>query len=250
MMLRLLAPAVLLAAALALPTAGCSQSSNSDEVFGAKVRAYLLAHPEVVSEALAKLQADNDAKAAEASHQGIVKEKAALEHDPGDFVANPGGKITVVEFFDYKCPYCKTSADAVVKLIHDNPDVRFVFKEFPILSDTSNHAAIDQLLTKNQGRYLQVFQDLMRQPGLDDDSAKAVFKAQGVDLAAADTPAARAAAEKHLAENRALAHAVGVEGTPAFIIDGKRIDGWAPDELQAGLDAERGKTAPKAATAG
>jgi protein-disulfide isomerase len=239
MMLRAVLPSLLLAAALALPTAGCSQGS-SDPAFGAKVRAYIMAHPEVIEEALTKLVASKEEKAAQSASLGILNNRAQLEHDPEDFVANPNGRITVVEFFDYKCPYCKTSGESVIKLIHDNPDVRFVFKEFPILSDTSSHAATYQLLAKSQGRYLDVFQALMRQPGLSDQNVLDIFKDKGVDLAAADTPAARAAVEKHLAANRALAHDIGVEGTPAFVVDGKRIDGWVPEDLQAGIDAQRG----------
>jgi protein-disulfide isomerase len=238
MMLRAVLPALLLAAAVALPTAGCSQSTN-DAAFGAKVRAYLMAHPEVVEEALTKLEANKEAKAAQSASMGILRNKQALEHDARDFVANPGGRITVVEFFDYKCPYCKTSADSVIKLIHDNPDVRFVFKEFPILSDTSNHAATYQLLAKQQGHYLDVFQAFMHQPGLSDQNVADILKDKGVDLASADTPSARASVDQHLAANRALAHDVGVDGTPAFVVNGKRIDGWVPEDLQAGIDAQR-----------
>jgi len=237
-MLRHLAPCLLLAAVLALPTAGCSQSAN-DLAFGAKVRAYLMQHPEVIEEALTKLEANKEAKAAQAASAGILRNKSALEHDPRDFVANPNGRITVVEFFDYKCPYCKTSADSVIKLIHDNPDVRFVFKEFPILSDTSSHAATYQLEAKAQGHYLENFQGFMHQPGLSDENVTEIMRNNGVNLAAADTPEARAAVEQHLAANKQLAHDVGVEGTPAFIVGGKRIDGWVPEDIQAGIDAQR-----------
>jgi protein-disulfide isomerase len=193
----------------------------------------------VVEEALTKLEANKEAKAAQSAGIGIIRNKSQLERDPADFVANPNGRITVVEFFDYKCPYCKTSADSVVKMIHDNPDVRFVFKEFPILSDTSSHAATYQLLAKGQGHYLDVFQSFMRQPGLSDQNVADILKDKGVDLAAADTPNARAAVDQHLAANRALAHDIGVEGTPAFVVDGKRIDGWVPEDIQAGIDAQR-----------
>lgn len=236
-----LLPCLLAAAALGLPTIGCSQDTRADKAFGEKVRAYLLNHPEVIEEAMTKLEADKDTKAAEVSSAGIAKNKAALERDPGDFVANPGGRVTVVEFFDYKCPYCKTSADQVVKLIRDNPDVRLVFKEFPILSDISGRAAQGQLASRSQGHYLAVFQGLMRQAALNEDTMAAVFKDNGVDLASAETPEAKAAAERHLSENRSLAHAIGVDGTPAFIVDGKRIDGWSPEDLEAGIAAERAK---------
>jgi protein-disulfide isomerase len=240
MMLRFVLPSLLLAAAIALPTAGCSQNTN-DPAFGAKVRAYIMAHPEMIEEALTKLEANKEAKAAQSASIGIIRNKSQLERDPADFVANPNGRITVVEFFDYKCPYCKTSADNVVKMIHDNPDVRFVFKEFPILSDTSSHAATYQLLARGEGHYLDVFQGFMHQPGLSDQNVADILKDKGVDLASVDTPAARAAVDQHLAANRQLAHDIGVEGTPAFVVDGKRIDGWVPEDVQAGIDAERRK---------
>jgi protein-disulfide isomerase len=226
-MLRKFAPLLMLAVVLGAPAVGCSQAST-DPNFRAKVRAYIIAHPEVVDEA-----------AAQAASAGIRRNQTALERDPADFVANPNGRITVVEFFDYKCPYCKTSAESVIKMIHDNPDVRFVFKEFPILSDTSSHAATYQLLTRSQGRYLENFQGFMRQPGLSDQNVADILKQNGVNLAAADTPAARAAVERHLAANRKLAHDIGVEGTPAFIVGGRRIDGWVPEDIQAGIDAQR-----------
>jgi len=124
-------------------------------------------------------------------------------------------------------------------MIHDNPDVRFVFKEFPILSDTSSHAAVYQLEAKNQGRYLQNFQSFMHQPALSDENVKDIMKADGNDLAAADTPQARKAVDAHLADNKQLAHDIGVEGTPAFVVNGKRIDGWVPEDVQAGIAAAR-----------
>lgn len=230
--------AALLGGALLALAGGCSRAADADDAFGARVRAYLLKHPEVLEEALQKLEAQKSERADAAAAEGIARNKAKLENDPEDFVANPAGRRTVVEFFDYKCPYCKTSADQVVKLIKDHPDVRFVFKEFPILSDTSSHAAVDQLIARGQGRYLDLFQTLMDEPALEDEKTEAAFKKAGVDLKRLDTPEARAAAEKHLAANRALAHEVGVEGTPAFIVNGKRIDGWQPDEVEAGLAAE------------
>ncbi|MRT32864.1 DsbA family protein, partial [Xylella fastidiosa subsp. multiplex] len=75
----------------------------------------------------------------------LAANRSLLERDGDDFVANPNGKVTVVEFFDYKCTYCKASAQAVLDIIAKNPDVRFVFKEMPILTDTSSKASEAQL---------------------------------------------------------------------------------------------------------
>ena len=119
--------------------------SRAEAAFGQSVRAYLLEHPEVIEEAVAKLQEKKQAEAAtqaataEADARKLIPHyRAELERDPRDFVANPDGKITVVEFFDYNCGYCKLAAPEVLKLIEENPDVRFVFKEFPIFGEASD----------------------------------------------------------------------------------------------------------------
>ena len=87
-------------AALALPLAACQKQEDD---FGQKVRAYLLAHPEVIEEAVVKLQQNKEAAAHEAARASLAKYREQLERDPRDFVANPNGSITVVEFFDYRC---------------------------------------------------------------------------------------------------------------------------------------------------
>jgi len=102
--------AVALAALLSLTA--CQKAE--DVAFGQKVRAYLLAHPEVIEEAVQKLQEKKQVEAANIAKVGLVKHRDALERDPRDFVANPNGKITVVEFFDYRCGYCKVSAPEVL----------------------------------------------------------------------------------------------------------------------------------------
>jgi protein-disulfide isomerase len=117
--MRLDPRAMLLAAALALT--GCQKVD--DATFNARVHAYLVQHPEVIREAALKLAA-NDRLAAESNAvETLAKRRTELEHDPRDFVANPGGKFTVVEFFDYRCGYCKSAAPEVVKIIQENPDV-------------------------------------------------------------------------------------------------------------------------------
>ena len=121
---------LVLVATGALLLAGCNESL-SDAAFGAKVRNYLLEHPEVLQEAVTKLQEKELAAAARSQKQAIADKRRALERDPRDYVANPKGKVTVTEFFDYNCGFCKVAAPAIVQLIASNPDVRFVFKEYP-----------------------------------------------------------------------------------------------------------------------
>ncbi|MGA2951465.1 MAG: thioredoxin domain-containing protein, partial [Caulobacteraceae bacterium] len=132
----------LLAAAAALTLAGCQR--DSDAAFGERVRAYLLAHPEVLEEATQRLQDSQEAKAQAAMRQGetqLPALRAAVERDPRDFVANPNGKVTVTEFYDYRCPHCINMAPQIVAMIKGHPEVRFVFKEMPIFGAESDHAA-------------------------------------------------------------------------------------------------------------
>jgi protein-disulfide isomerase len=160
-------------------------------------------------------------------------------------VANPNGKVTVVEFFDYRCPYCKAALPALMDLIGKDKDVRFVFKEYPILDSegkpgVSKRASLAAMAAQGSGKYLQLHNAMMATRALDDPDIVAALRANGVDPDAAlkDTPAA----EKRLADDIALAGAIGVTGTPSFIVDGKRIDGLDMAALSAAIaDAKKTK---------
>src|SRR6201999_4233380 len=98
----------------------------------------ILEHPEIIEEAAIKLETkkaeEAAAEAQRVSQVLIPRHREAIERDRRDFVANPSGKITVTDFFDYRCGYCRAAAPEVLRLIRENPDVRLVFKEYPILS--------------------------------------------------------------------------------------------------------------------
>ena len=155
--MKLALPAAALAAAVAL--SGCQKTD--DAVFGQRVRAYLIAHPEVIREAVQKLQENEQLAAAKASTDAVKKYRAELERDPRDIVINPAGKVTVVEFFDYRCGYCKLAAPQVVKLIEQNPDVRFVFKQFPIFGEVSDTAAKVALTPAGKAKALDLYKTWM-----------------------------------------------------------------------------------------
>jgi protein-disulfide isomerase len=198
-------------AAAALLVSACSKS---DAAFDAKVHDYLLAHPEVIQQAMAKLQAQQDQQAAAQAKVAIAQNRQSLEHDPRDFVANPSGRVTVTEFYDYRCPHCINAAPAVLKIIHDQPDVRFVFKEFPIFGDVSEHAAAGAIVLKQQGGdVLSLYRDLMATHPLDDAAVDRILRGHGVDPAKLDDPAVHALAEQEILAVRKLAIDLGIEGT-------------------------------------
>ena len=225
-----------LASAVAL--GGCSRA---DEAFDNKVHAYLLAHPEVLQEAMAKLQEKQEAQALANAKAAIGKNRAALERDPRDFVANPNGKITVTEFYDYRCPHCVNVAPAVVQLIKDNPDVRVVFKEFPIFGPTSERAAAGAIAVKKAGGdYLAVYHEFMAARPLDVAAIDAILKAHGVESASLNEEPAKTAAVQQLTDVRALAETLDIQGTPAFVIGDTLVPGEDLEAVKAAIAKARG----------
>lgn len=228
-----IASGALAALTAALALSGCQK--NDDEAFGKRVHAYLMEHPEVIREAADKLQQKERVALAKAATQTLAKHRNELERDPRDFVANPNGKYTVVEFFDYRCGYCKLAAPEVAQLIKDHPDVRFVFKEFPIFGDVSDTAAKLALTPQVKAKGLQVHQAWMAEKALNDASLDRHMRAAGIDPAEARKAAADPAIEKQIADVRKLAGELNLEGTPVFIIGDTVVPGADLGAVRAAL---------------
>jgi protein-disulfide isomerase len=228
----------LFAGALALGACGQSASAPS---FDQKVHDYILAHPEVIQEAIDKLQAKQEADAEAQAAVEIQKNRQAIEHDPRDFVANPNGKITVTEFYDYRCPHCVNAAPGVISLIQSHPDVRFVFKEFPIFGATSEHAATAAIAVKRAGGdYVGLYRDFMAARPLDEDAVDRIAAAHGVTAETLNDPKLKAEAADQLDAVHKLALTIGVDGTPAFIVGDSMLPGEDLDAVRAAITAARG----------
>jgi protein-disulfide isomerase len=234
---------VLVAAALAaLSLGGCQRE---DAGFDAKVKAYLMAHPDELRAAIDNMQAKDEAAeqaAADRKARGSLPAlRAALERDPRDFVANPNGKVTVTEFYDYRCPHCINIAPKVVGLIRSRPDVRFVFKEMPIFGATSEHAARAAFAARQQGKdYVGLYEALMGDHALDDAAIDRIAAAKGVSVAQMNAPATQAADAQHLSDISDLFKALGFEGTPGFVVGNEFIRGEDFDGLVDAINkAER-----------
>ncbi len=226
-------------AALVLTFSLSACQKADDAMFGQKVHAYLLAHPEVIREAAEKLSENERLAAVKASTDAIDRFRGQLEHDPRDFVANPDGKVTVVEFFDYRCGYCKLAAPEVVKLIGENPDVRFVFKEFPIFGEVSDTAAKVALTREAKAKGVQLYQALMGEKALDDAALDRHLAAVGINPAEARKDAMHPLIDRQILDTHALAQSMKIDGTPAFIVGNTMIPGADIPALRAAIAAAR-----------
>jgi protein-disulfide isomerase len=226
----------LLLAAASLILVACQPTVGVDKAFGDRVRAYLLAHPEVLEEANQKLQANAEARVEAAQRQAeanLPALRAALERDPRDFVANPNGRITVTEFYDYRCPHCIAMAPELLALIHQRPDVRFVFKEMPIFGAESEHAAYAALAVKKAGGdYLGLYQTLMATRPLDDGSIDGIAVAKGAHKADISPGSASTA---QLAATSALFDKLALDGTPGFVVGNHIMAGDDMAALEAAI---------------
>lgn len=224
-----LKPAALLAAGLTLSLVltGCGKSP-ADAAIDNRIKAYLLEHPEVVREALVRLQMKEDAAQAGLAVKALSDPaiRSALEQDPRDFVANPKGRVTVTEFYDYRCGHCINAAPKILSLIAEHPEVRFVFKEFVIFGPDSLYAARAAIAVKKAGGdYVGVYRDFMASRALSPDIVDAILQKHGVNPKILLDPAFQKEADAQLADVRALAVKVGATGTPHFIVGDEIVEG-------------------------
>jgi len=232
-----------LAATLAAGLAACHPAVSDQTAFDARVRDYLMKHPDELRAALENMQAKEDSDevkalaAADARAKAVLPAlRAQLEHDPRDFVANPAGAVTVTEFYDYRCPHCINIAPRVISLIHARPDVRFVFKEMPIFGPTSEHAARAALAAKAQGKdYVGLYEALMAARPLTDDEIDRLAASKGVNIAAMNAAATVSADQSHLDDIAKLAQKLGIDGTPGFIVGDSIIHGEDYPALESAI---------------
>lgn len=224
--------------------AAAEMSAGQRQEIEQVVRDYLLANPEVIEEAYSALQDKRKQDAAVAQTKAISESAEQIFNSPHQMVlGNPQGSITVVEFFDYNCGYCKRAVADLSALIKANPDLRVVMKEFPILSQGSLDAARVSVAVKDTApeRYFEFHQALFSRPG-EATSGKALDVAGEIGL---DREALKERAEGNgvmgnLQEVHELASRLGISGTPAYVIGTEMIPGAVGfDTLQEKVTAMR-----------
>lgn len=197
------------------------------------VKEYLIANPEVFLEVQNAVEAKMDKIQAEKLKTALTENAADIYRRPTAAIAgNPNAKITVVEFFDYNCGYCKRSFGDIAKLLEADKDIKVVFKELPILAKASEEAARVALAARIQGKYWEVHRAIFEHkgPANEANSLKAAEKVAGIDMAKLKADMSSPEVTAEIAKTKELAAKMGINGTPHFLVGDRSIPG-APENL-------------------
>jgi len=206
------------------------------------VRDYLLRNPEVIVEAMRELELREQRARIEMQRRGLSEHRNEIFQDPdAPVMGNPQGDVTLVEFFDYQCGYCKSVFPDLQRLMQADGKVRVVLKELPILGPASIVAAKASLAAQKQGKYAPFHNTLMGLRGpLDEDKIFRAAQSVGLDVARLKTDMEAPEITAQIERNLQLAEDLQINGTPAFIAGDRLIPGAVPlDRLMELVRAQR-----------
>lgn len=209
---------------------------NSDDrkATEAVVRAYILENPEIISEAVEILQQRQVAARIAAVGPAIAKPFYSAE------AGNPDGDVTVIEFTDYNCGYCRSSVVDVEKLVASDKNIRLIHREVPILAPSSREAALWALAAAKQGKHKSFYKAMFTGGRPDEKTIRAAAVRAGLDMAAAQKFASSAEAAEEVDANLSMFQQIGLGGTPAFVIENKMLEGAVGfDALKAAVGKAR-----------
>ena len=219
-------------------------SDSQRKEMEAIIKDYLLANPDLLRE-MGQLLEQKERLAEDQQRKGaLVSNADRIFRDGTDFVAgNPNGKVTMVEFFDYNCGWCKKGFPEVLSLIEEDKDLKFVMKEFPIFGGDSDYAAQAAIAANKQGKYWVLHVAMMSHEGkITKEAVDELAAAQSLDMAQLKKDMESSETAGILERNRNLAQSLAINGTPAFIIDDKLVPGYLPKaELASAINDVRAK---------
>ena len=199
------------------------------------VHDYILAHPEIIPEAINGMQSREVTKLLTDNRREVETPFA------GSYAGNKDGDVVLVEFFDYACPYCRAAHADVRKLIAADPGVKVVYRDFPVLSPESDEAALASLSAAQQGRYAAFHDSMFDNPGkVNRERVIATVRSAGLDERRTAADIAKPALRAEIKKNLELGRSLGLSGTPSFIIGNKILSGAVGlPALQAAVTAAR-----------
>jgi protein-disulfide isomerase len=226
----LLAAASVATLALLTPAAAQSFNDAQKKEIETLVRDYLLNNPELLREMAGKLEEKDRLAEDEQRSKAMVANKDAVYKSAGDaMVGNPKGDVTIVEFMDYNCGWCKKSMGEIAGLLKSDPNLKVVFKEFPIFGEHSEYAAKAALAANKQGKYWELHQAMFSHEGqVTKDVVDQLAEANGLDVAKMKADIESPDLNNKIAANLELGKSLAINGTPAFVIDAKVVGGYLP----------------------
>ncbi len=216
-------------------------SPAQKEAMGGVIKEYLMENPKVIFDAIEAYRNEQEEQAQKQAEEKIGDNIAALTDADAPSVGNPNGDVTVVEFFDYNCGYCKRALPDIQAAIKGDDNLRVVFKEMPILGPTSKTAAEWALAAHKQGKYFEYHIALMEHKGPKEEAQLAkLAKDSGLDVEQMKKDLDSGEIEKELNQVMEVAREIGVSGTPAFIVGKTFIPGYVgEDGLKQAIADER-----------
>jgi protein-disulfide isomerase len=196
------------------------------------VRDYVLANPELIPQAMQKLQ-DRETGKTVAASRGKIEQPYA-----GAWIGYPDADVTLVEYFDYNCGYCRASLPTIERLVAGDKNLRVVFRELPVLAESSRSAARASLAAAEQGKY-KAFHDALYAAGpVTDATIAATARRTGVDIARLPDDA-----DAEITKNLSVATTLGITGTPSWVVGDRVLSGAVPiEQLQDAIAAARAKS--------
>ena len=210
------------------PAAAAAAAPTTDKtVLGKSIRDYLLANPEVLVEAMQELERKQDGQRDAVAQKGVQENQAELYRDADSPIGgNPNGDVVIVDFNDYQCPYCKRTHQAMKSVVSADGKVKIIYKDLPILGEASKIAAAAALASVKQDKHLALHNALMEFTGkLDRNKILEIAGSVGIDVARLQKDMEDPKLKQTIDRNMALASALGIRGTPAFVVGKQFVPG-------------------------
>lgn len=234
--------AVILAAVAIISTCKCKTGAETSAVSAEQIAATLKQNPQLIGEAMQayeQFQREEAEKAAQAMLQAHAAELNSSEGLP--FVGPKDAKVTVVEFFDFSCGYCKRLAPAVEKIVADNADVKVIFKPLSFVSKVSGYQAKAGLAVNKQGKFMEFYKQVMSYNSgpMTEEAVDGIAQSVGVDMEKYKKDLASAEVSKSLENVSNLARAIQVNGVPMVFVNVKHVPAMSPEPIQEAINAAK-----------
>jgi protein-disulfide isomerase len=229
---RLLTATCLATMAFALPLSAAPKTAAEKSEIESIIREYLLANPAIIREMADKLEVqDKQAEDAQRDRALSVHKDEVFKTAADPTIGAKKGDVTIVEFMDYNCGWCKKSVKEVQALVGSDKNVKIIFKDFPIFGENSEYAAKAALAAEKQGKYWELHQAMYGHEGeVTTDVVNQLAEAQGLDMKKLQNDIASKEVGERIAANMQLAKNLTINGTPAFVIDDKVYGGYLPND--------------------